>query len=116
MRLRRRPARFDWVGANLRFATEDSGLGEGEGVLADDLEIGVRGTLDTRGRPLLPVFSSETELLAWFTEGSHWIEVQGRDALQLFLRGDWDRIVLDPAADFPPVLTRSEAEALLRES
>jgi hypothetical protein len=104
---------FDWLGTDLRFATLDTGLGEGEGVLPGGLTLSVRGTLDTNGRPLCTAFTSEQQLLAWFPEGSHWVEVDGRTALEMFLRGDDERIVVDPASDFPPVLTREEVEELL---
>jgi hypothetical protein len=37
-------------------------------------------------------------------------------ALEVFLSGDWDRIVVDPATEFPPVLTRAEVQELISET
>ena len=112
MRFRRRPTSVDWLGATLILASA-ADLGEGEGVLEEALEIGIISVTDTEGRAVLPVFSSEQELLAWMPEGSPWIGVEGADVLRLFLSGEWDVAVVDHAGESPHELSREDVAALL---
>lgn len=99
----------------LLVATTGPGLGLGRQVLSSELEIGVRWSETNDGIPFLPVFSSETRLLEWFPEGSHWLGLQGRDMLELFLGGEWEAMVVDPTLPNHREVFRDEARRLLEK-
>jgi hypothetical protein len=116
MRFRKRRETYDWLEPTFLVATIEAAIDDGEQVLAEDLEVGVRASVDGEGRPFLPVFSGERELVAWIPEGSHFIGLHGRDLLHLFLNGEWDHVVVDPAGPNSRGLSRAGASAQLDEA
>jgi hypothetical protein len=84
----------------------------GTQALTEDTEFNVRCVVEN-GFSYLPFFTSEEALLRSLPEGSPWISLRGRDALQMFLSGEWDAIVINHRSDDAYVLSREEVGNLL---
>jgi hypothetical protein len=68
---------------------------------------------DHDGIPVLPAFTSETELLRWRPEGSGYVSVFVADLLATFVRTDLARIVVDNSSERAFAIDRGDAQALL---
>ena len=68
---------------------------------------------DHDGMPVLPAFTSETELLRWHPEGSRNVSMFVADVLERFLSSDLARIVVDNRSERAFVIDRRDAQALL---
>jgi hypothetical protein len=115
MRFLRRRRGDDIFERELFLGTLPADLQLGESVLDRDLPVAIVGMQTDDGVPVLPVFTSEANLVEAKPDGGPWIALSGRDALAAFLSGEWEAMVIDPTDSTGRWISREEAERLLAD-
>jgi hypothetical protein len=111
VRFRKKPPKgIELLDAEFLLATIEPRPGQ---VLEDDLAPAVRSLDDEAEHHVLPLFTNDYALRGVYPQGSAWVRVPFPDILRLFVDGDWEALVVDPAQADGQELSRAEAEQLL---
>ena len=69
---------------------------------------------DAEGQLVLPIFSTEMDLLRWRPQGCRYFGMEGKAILDELAGSTWHRLVLDGASDNVIAVTRSMAQKILK--
>jgi hypothetical protein len=90
----------------------DAELGTGEITLQEGQQLSLATIRDGEGRTYLPAFTDLERLSRSLPEKARYVRIAAQSVCRMFMQGDGEGIVINPAQAPTGVITRAEAQAL----